>query len=220
MSRKRIFLIGTPLVFGILAAIWVPFSAWSSVSTELSIFFGLLGAALPQAMALTMQAQPNKTLTIPEARVFSDKLKKQQTYWFGLFVLCGFGILLLIGGKILSEPDLLGSEKSGQMITIAISKLFPEWWPSQYTLSDLNLAPLFSGLVAAQITLLGGNLIGMGTGIIALQSLRGSAIQREAQQVVQKRLDEEDATAKPFSTPVGYGDVVNPPPERRRRKTG
>lgn len=220
MSRKRIILIGTPLIVGIVAAIWVPFSAWSSVSTELSIFFGLLGAALPQAMALTMQAQPSKTLSIQEARVFSEKLAKQQTYWFGLFILCGFGILLLIGGKILSEPDLLGTEKSGQAIIFTLSRIFPEWWPAAYRLPDINLAPLFSGLVAAQITLLGGNLIGLGTGIIALQSLRGSAIQREAQQVVQKRLDDEDATAKPFASPPGYGDVVRPPTERRRRKAG
>lgn len=216
MRRKQICIIGGSLLTGIAASILLPFSAWGKVSTELSIFFGLLGAALPQAMSLTMQAQPSQTLTISEASEFAEKLNKQQTYWFALFVLCGFGILLLLSGKVLEDTNLLGPG-----LPIKLSEMYPQWWPAWGVLPDFKIGWLFSGLVASQIFLLAIHVIGLGRGIISLQHLRGAAIQREAAQLVQNRLKVENTASTPFKNPPGYGDTVSSSPRKpTKRKAG
>src|SRR5690606_33850975 len=143
MSRTRTTMVVSTLVAGIAAGLFVPFSVWGTLSQELSIFFGLLGAALPQAMTLTIQAQPSKTLTVSEAAEFAERLRKQQVYWFGLFVLCGVGILILLGGKLLASEDLLGEK-----MVIPFATWFPDWWPLEYRLGGVSVAPLFSALIA------------------------------------------------------------------------
>jgi hypothetical protein len=198
------------LAFGTVVGVWVPFSAWTAVSQELSIFFGLIGAALPQAMALTMQAQPPRKLSPKEAQAFAAHTRRQQVYWFALFLLSGFAIVVLIGGKVLSQADLLGSAMTVSFPWL-LTFVGPPW---PFIPSKVHLAPFMSALMGSLVGLLAYHFIGMGRVIISLQALRGRSLEAEAHDQAVRRIEQEQP-AQPYETPKGYGDVVKPPKPRR-----
>ena len=200
-SKRVLVLIAA---FGV-AYLWVPFTAWGDVSQELSIFFGLLAAALPQAMALTNQIQPLAHMNIAETDALVDRLEKQQSYWFSIFLLCGVGIVFLVMGKLLSSESMLGED---------ISILIPT--ATRYA-EEYQLAPLFSGVVAAVCALLTGHLVGVGHGIISLQRLRSRFIRDAARKEIGDRLRRENSNAEPYEPDPKFGEVIRPSRGRQKK---
>jgi len=187
---------------------WIPFSAWTSVSQELAIFFGLLAAALPAAMALTAQVSPHSSLGVPESEALAHRLERQQTYWFALLILCGLGIVALVVGKMLSDPAMHGAG-----IVVALSKAA---WLSG-GMPDVSLAPVFSGAMTAIFSLLAVHIIGLGRGVASLQRLRTQLIRDAARKEAERVAEAETAGAPPYTPDPKFGEVVKAPKPRPRK---
>lgn len=205
MVRKIAVLIGA-IVIAVGAWSLIPFSEWVKLSQELSIFFGFLGAALPQAMAMTAQSHSPKRIDLAKAGRVVAALRRLQIYWLTLFVLCGIGILVLVGGKLLSSERMLGDK---MIIDL----------PSIYTLvlPDFSLAPAFSAALSVVLALLAFNLAGLGRGIISLQNLRNEALLDEMKAAATDHLKKLKSEAAPYAAPEGYGDISTRPRASRRK---
>lgn len=186
-----------------IAGCFVPISKWTDVSQELAIFFGLMAAALPQAMALTAQVQGPPSIRENDARELADRLENQQLYWSSLLVLCGIAILFLVAAKmIVGDPNFV------DLVILPFSVLELKGISGP----DVRLGPILSSVLSATITLLVIHMFRLGAGIISLQRLRSRSLIDGARE--SEKLKAPSEPAVPFRPDPGFGQVIKSPSRR------
>lgn len=179
-----------PVFLGISAFCLVPIGVWIDMNQGLLAFLGLLAAALVQVIPVTANFLQSDRLTPVEAEKLSKQLLKQQRYWVGLLisVVATFVIVVLV--SVLKDR------------TVVPISLFV----------NLDLGPVFSGLVALTLSFVLIKMTAIVGGVMSLQHLRNELVLNAAKR---NAANEVVAAQAEFQVPQGlnpadYGRIVHP----------
>jgi hypothetical protein len=178
-----------PIIFAIIAFMWIPLDLWIDMNQGLLAFLGLLSAAIIQIIPVTANFLQSDHLTPEEARQLSGQLSKQQRYWLGLLASAVATVALVV--------------------IISVLKNHTHFDIASYQF-DFD-APL-SALIAFAVSFVLIKMAGIFQGVISLQKLRSELVMNAAKRSAADQIKHIQAgiEIRQEIVPENYGKIVRP----------
>lgn len=196
MRKHAPILMGLMLV-GLASYFFLPYSIFKSSADGLLVLFGLLVAALVQVIPITATFSYPNDISVEETQRLVNSLEEQQKYWLGLLVVTALTCISIVIGKVIAESNLVFS------LTI-----------KSYILT-FKVNSLLSAFTSTLVALVLLRALGLLTGVLSLQRLRGrlavaASKRRHSKQEEELKKEIELQHTAITIAPKNYGGLIEP----------
>lgn len=195
MKPVKLLAVAAPVILGVLAAVWTPFSFWFDMKEGLIAFLGFLAASLVQVMPLTANFLQSDKLTPSEATRLTASLTRQQHYWIGLLTSTIVAMVIVIVGAALKQ-------RVADLPVLFRHPLF----------LDISWSAVLTFLVVSTVSFVLAKMLGLFEGMLSLHRLRAELVIAGAKREAETRAAvlREEAIIPSSIVPSDYGRVVRP----------
>jgi hypothetical protein len=180
---------------GVISSALLPADAFKDVTQELIALFGLMMAGVLPAMVLTASVLRADNMSVKKLIEYRDALRRQMTFWIGLFLISLVASLFVIVGKM-----------AGWSIDVRIPL-------SSLRLIDVEFDAIriVNMLITMSLAVVVLRVIAVGNGVISLLRLSAELAISEAQARDEVRHRQAEEAIRNMPERKGFADYVDLP---------